>query len=104
MYDGSEDTEATNLANWPTLKYLYARDEVETETTMTELETALDGKIERKDVEEILEKFSKATLKEYMKKELYFCEEICKGWKDCTKADFVEKLAFHVVMRGISQD
>ncbi len=29
VYDGSEDTEAINLANWPELKYLYAKDEIE---------------------------------------------------------------------------
>ena len=95
--DGSEDMEAINLANWPTSEYLYAKDEVETENTITELETALEGKIEREDVEEILEKFSETTLKEYVKKEFYFCEEMCEGW---TKADFVEKIAFHVAMRA----
>ena len=100
VYAGWEDTEAINVANWPTLEYLYARDEVETESTMTDLETALEGKNEREDVEEILEKFSETTLKEYMKKKLYFCEEICDGWKGCTKADFVEQIVFHVAMKS----
>ena len=97
----TDEPEAENLVNLPTSEYPCSRDEVETESTMTDLETALEGKVEREEVEEILEKFSETTLKEYMQKEFYLsAQETCEGWNGWTKADFVEAIAFHVAMKS----
>ena len=59
------------------------------------LETALEGKSERKEVEEILENFSETTLKEYMIKESYYCVD----W-NWTKADFIEEIAWFTAKKA----
>lgn len=85
------------VKNETTGEWIYRGKKTMTKTELEGLYEALEGKTERTEIEVVLKKATVATLKEYMKKEMYF-DESWKGWR---KADFIEEISHYLENRAL---